>query len=66
MSQHRAMTWMRTNRHLIMAATWLVLVAPTILWWKDSILWVAFMSLYANFEASLAAHHAKKSGQSDD
>lgn len=56
------MTWLLANRHLVMAAVWAVLVVPTILWWKDSILWVAFMSLYANFEASLAAYHAKRRG----
>ena len=28
---------------------WGVLVVPTLLIWRESILWVAFMSLYANF-----------------
>jgi len=39
---------------------WVVLGIPTILWWKDSILWVAIMSIYANAEASFSAHEAQK------
>jgi hypothetical protein len=54
---------LRTNRHLLLAGMWVLLAVPTVLWWEHSILWVAFMSLYANFEASLAAHHAKKGEQ---
>jgi hypothetical protein len=35
--------------HLIMSCAWAVMLVPTLLWWKSSILWVAAMSLYANF-----------------
>ena len=34
---------------------WLGLVIPTLLWWRDSILWIALMSIWANIEASFAA-----------
>lgn len=44
------------NNHFIQAYIWMALGIPTILWWKESILWVAIMSLYANIEASFAAH----------
>ncbi|QDH91871.1 hypothetical protein SEA_PHRAPPUCCINO_196 [Mycobacterium phage Phrappuccino] len=47
-------------RHLLMAIAWVLLAIPTILWWKDAIVWVALMSIYANAEASLAAHNAMK------
>lgn len=30
------------------ALAWLVLVVPTVLWWRESILWVALMSAWAN------------------
>ena len=49
----------RKRLHLYMAIFWIVMTVPTILWWKQSILWVACMSLYANIEASLSAYHAK-------
>jgi hypothetical protein len=50
----------KENRHLIAAGVWAVLVVPTLLLWKDSVLWVAFLSLYANFASEIASHHAKK------
>lgn len=47
--------WSRARKaHLAAAAVWTVLVIPTLLWWHDSILWVAFMSLYANVGVHLA------------
>jgi hypothetical protein len=33
--------------HLAMTAAWALLLVPTLIWWKDSILWVALMSVYA-------------------
>lgn len=35
--------------HFSMMIVWAALAIPTVLFWKQSILWVAFMSLYANF-----------------
>jgi hypothetical protein len=35
--------------HFIMMIVWALLAIPTVMIWKQSILWVAFMSLYANF-----------------
>jgi len=34
--------------HLSLAGLWALLTVPTVLWWKDSVLWVAGCSLYAN------------------
>lgn len=34
--------------------TWTVLVLPSLLWWRHSIAWVVFMSVWAN----VAAHGA--------
>lgn len=43
-----------------MAIVWVLLAIPTLLWWKDAIVWVALMSIYANAEASLAAYNAQR------
>jgi hypothetical protein len=51
-------TWFLRHRHLIMAAIWVVLIVPTVAWWSDSVLWVAFLSIYANVASEIAAHHA--------
>jgi hypothetical protein len=46
-----------------MAVFWAVLVVPSLLWWKESLIFVILLSLYANFESSLAAHHALVANQ---
>jgi hypothetical protein len=46
--------------HLVMMAVWALALIPTVLWWKESILWVAFMSLYANFVGHFSAFDAAK------
>jgi len=33
--------------HLTLFIVWVLLVPPTIIFWKNSIAWVAFMSIYA-------------------
>jgi hypothetical protein len=43
-----------------MAALWATLIVPTLLFWKNSILWVAFMSLYANIASHWAAAEADR------
>lgn len=42
--------------HLALAAFWTLMLVPTILWWKDSILWVALISVYALIVSHLAAY----------
>lgn len=46
--------------HLVMACVWALLVVPTIIWWKDSVLWVAFCSLYANAGYHVTAYGASR------
>lgn len=41
--------------HLTLTVAWALLAIPTLLWWRNSILWVAFMSLYANVAAHWSA-----------
>jgi hypothetical protein len=49
-----------TRFHLVMTIGWAVMLVPTLLWWKDSILWVATMSLYANVVGHWSAHQASR------
>ena len=37
-----------------MAAVWVVLTVPSVLWWGNSVKWVIVISLYANFASELA------------
>lgn len=51
--------WLR-RFHLGMVGVWALLAVPTILWWKESILWVATMSLYANMGAHFSAYQGSR------
>jgi hypothetical protein len=46
--------------HYAVAGAWALMLIPTLIWWKDSVLWVAAMSLYANFSSHLSAAKASK------
>lgn len=46
--------------HYSLAGLWALMLIPTLLWWKDSVLWVAAMSLYANLVGHLSAAKASR------
>lgn len=50
--------------------TWLLLIIPTVLWWQHSIVWVVFMSVWANIAAHgaafLAAHGERRQQRKED
>ncbi len=52
--------------HLTMMFVWALLLIPTVLWWKESILWVATMSLYANFVGHFSAWDAVRAEKKAD
>jgi hypothetical protein len=52
--------------HYGAACLWLLLSIPTVLIWKNSILWIAFMSIYAIVIAHLSAAQASRAEQSSE
>jgi hypothetical protein len=52
--------------HLGLAIAWVVASVPTAIWFKDSVLWVAEMSCYANVYTSVSAWRAEKAKQSSE
>lgn len=46
--------------HTTLTLVWVALVLPTLLWWRDSVLWVAIMSIWANIASHWAAREAAK------
>jgi len=46
------------NFNGVCTIVWTILIIPTILWWRDSIVWVVFMSLWANIASHLAGYVA--------
>ncbi len=58
----------RVLRHFHAAAVtaWVVLIVPTLIWWKDSVLWVALMSIWANIAAHWSAWQAARTESKQD
>lgn len=46
--------------HLAGIITWALLAIPTVLWWRNSILWVSLMSVYAIVLAHWASYQAAR------
>lgn len=44
----------------IATGIWLALVVPTVIWWRDSILWVGLMSVWANVASHFSAWQAAR------
>jgi hypothetical protein len=51
---------LKDNRHKVLMWFWIAMIPVTLFWLKESVLWVAMMSLYANIESSAAANEATK------
>jgi hypothetical protein len=52
--------------HLVLMIVWFLLIAPTVLFWKDSVLWVALMSCWANAAAHFAAWQGARSEKASE
>ncbi len=52
-----------TRFHAVATLTWVALVIPTIVWWRESILWVALMSVWANVAGHWSAWQASRAEQ---
>lgn len=46
--------------HAALAVTWALLLVPSLLWWRDSLIWVIAMSCYANCAGSMASWMAAR------
>lgn len=51
--------WLR-RFHLLMMFVWVALAIPGILFWKESILFIIILSLYANFAGEFAAYQGAR------
>ena len=49
--------------HLVAAIMWFVLAIPSVIWWKDSVLWVIIISIYANIVGHLSGYSAARADQ---
>jgi hypothetical protein len=58
-------TWLK-RFHLLMMFVWAALAVPGILWWRESILFVIILSIYANFAGEFAAYQGARSEEKQD
>lgn len=49
--------------HLISAVAWVALAIPSVLWWKNSVLWVIIISIYANVVGHLSGYTAARADE---
>lgn len=52
-----------TQFHKWATFVWILLLVPTLLWWRESVLWVALMSIWANVASHWAAYQASRAEQ---
>lgn len=53
--QDKIAKWLRIG-HLVAVVIWTILIIPTLLLWKDSVLWVGLMSVWANIQTHFSAY----------
>jgi hypothetical protein len=46
--------------HLILTFIWAALFVPAVVWWKESVPFLVFVSVYANFVGHWASYEAAK------
>lgn len=46
--------------HKIATLVWIILAIPSLLWWKDALVWVIIMSLWANVVGHWSAFQASR------
>jgi len=56
-------TFMR-HFHAYMTILWFVLIIPTVLFWANSVLWVALISCYANAVGHFSSYQATRAEES--
>lgn len=49
--------------HLVAAVMWVGLAIPSLIWWKDSVLWVILIGIYANIVGHLSGYSAARADQ---
>lgn len=52
--------------HLMMMIVWAALAVPGIIFWKDSILFIIILSIYANFAGEFAAYQGARAEDKQD
>ena len=52
--------------HLVAAVMWVGLAIPSLIWWKNSVLWVILISIYANIVGHLSGYSAARADEAPE
>lgn len=52
--------------HFIMTVVWALLVIPTVVFWPESVLWIALISCYANVIGHFGAYQSTRAEESNN
>jgi hypothetical protein len=52
--------------HATATVIWLLLIVPTLIFWSQSVLWVALMSIWANVAGHWSAWQATRAEEEND
>lgn len=52
--------------NLYMTLAWVILTFPSVVWWKNSLLWVIVISLWANIVGHFSAYIAARSERAQE
>lgn len=52
--------------HATLTLVWAAAIIPTVLWWRDSVLWVALISCYANAVGHASAWQASRAEDAEE
>jgi hypothetical protein len=52
--------------HLCLTIVWFLAIVPTLIWWKESVLWVALMSCWANAAGHFSAWQAARAEEASE
>lgn len=62
---HKSASEVLKRVHLSLTVIWAILAVPTVIWWSESILWVALISVYANVAAHWSAYQGSRAEESN-
>lgn len=49
--------------HGTLTLVWLLLIIPSLIWWRESVPWLVFMSVWANVAASASSWQGSRAEQ---
>jgi hypothetical protein len=46
--------------HAVMTCVWLLAILPSVMWWRESLTWIVFMSVWANVAGHFSSWQATR------